>query len=251
MKDLITDSMNRWRRTVHHPRVRSNHAADRCTSAEKNKNIVKTARGGRDEEAMPGEPRAARGRQEPQDQPEFESQVQPQDVQDTARRHSDGARSALVDTSAEWSTEAVSGARAAPVCSARDEREHGQTEQRSVERTPPRPKQQWLMDDTPIVVSLEPRKRSHRRLARRGEHTQNWTPQCVQKGCQEVSGVVHSARLCTTGQHSPSGTWLTTIRYFNSCPFHIHWCVRLLFVHKNLRFIEFVTGTLVPPVHLT
>ena len=34
----------------------------------------------------------------------------------------------------------------------------------------------------------------------------NWTPQCVRMGCQEFSGVVHSARLCTTGQQEMDTT---------------------------------------------
>ena len=68
--------------------------------------------------------------------------------------------------------------------------------------------------------------------------------------------VKKSQESCTvpvsaTGQHFPSGTWLTTNEHFNSCPSHVHWRERILFVYKNLRFIEFVAGTLMPQVHLT
>ena len=43
-------------------------------------------------------------------------------------------------------------------------------------------------------------RRSRGSIAGHWGRTRGWTPRCVQKGCQEVSGVVHSARLCTTGQ---------------------------------------------------
>ena len=70
-------------------------------------------------------------------------------------------------------------------------------------------------------------------------------------GCQVVSRVVHSARLCTTSQHSPSGTWLTTILTCRLLhvphPLTQTNSVRL----QNLYFNEFVTGALMPPIQLS
>ena len=66
--------------------------------------------------------------------------------------------------------------------------------------------------------------------------------------CQEVSGVVHSARLCTTSQHSSSGTWLTiTFRLLHVSHPLTQKNVNL----QNSYFNEFVAGSLMPPIHLS
>ena len=65
-----------------------------------------------------------------------------------------------------------------------------------------RRRREELMDDTLTSISLEPWKRSQNSVTLRNTESthRHWTPQCVWMGCQEVSGVVHSARLCTTSQ---------------------------------------------------
>ena len=101
-----------------------------------------------------------------------------------------------------------------------------------------------LLDDTLTIVSLESQRSGHPTQTSRGEHTQNRTPQRVRMGCQEVSGVVHSARLCATSH--PEDTWKTTTKHFNACSFQIRWNKQILLAYKNLHFIEFVTGTVMP-----
>ena len=73
-----------------------------------------------------------------------------------------------------------------------------------------------MTDDTLTIHSLEPKKivtknQSLRATGMSGHHN-------VPRRKQEVSGVVHNARLCVTCQHSPSGTCqiqiLTTVQTF-------------------------------------
>ena len=58
-----------------------------------------------------------------------------------------------------------------------------------------------------------------------------------------MSGSLRSRAQCPT--------WLTTIKHFDSCTFHIHWQEQNSVRLQNLHFNEFVTETLMPPMHLT